>query len=78
MSRGSDHSDGGGSSTTTEQKRNADFSISAILSDETGASSRRSRGTPVHVPERRISSGMVVSPPAMTEGGGLLHVKPGT
>ena len=61
--RNSSVSSSGSSTTSPTEKKNADFSISAILSDETGG--RKARGTPVSIRERRASAGMVLSPPGM-------------
>ena len=64
--RSSDSSNNSSSSPT--ERKNADFSISAILSDDTGSSSsRKMKVTPVRGQERRTSTGMLVSPPGVLD-----------
>lgn len=66
-SHGNNSSSIASTSSSTERK-SADFSISAILSDDTGSSSQRVKVTPVRGRECQTSSGVLISPPGKFEG----------
>lgn len=53
------------SGPSADRRKSGDFSISAILSEDTGGSSRKAKVTPVRGRERSTSSGMLVSPPGV-------------
>lgn len=58
----------GPSTSSADRRKSGDFSISAILSEDTGGSSRKAKVTPVRGRERSTSSGMLISPPGVLKG----------